>query len=483
MNIFSRKYAVLFIVLIAVILRLYRIDYPLLDWHSFRQVDTASVTREFQRNGIDLLRPTYHDLGNIQSGLDNPEGYRMVEFPIINAVTAILATAIPFLSLEIMSRLVSIAFSIGSILTLYYFVQRYSGTKTALFTAFFYAVMAYPVYYSRAVLPEAGMLFFSLLSLFAFSNWLTSQQWKWYALAAVSLMLALLIKPFVLFIAPVYAALLVVHKHYTKLSHWLQAAIFAAVSVIPLFLWRSWIQHFPTGIPANDWLYNGPLHGVPPRFRPVWFRVLFYDRIIVALSGFTGALFLLANLLKRTPKEVLIYGAWWVGCITYFAVIARGNIQHDYYQNLLIPITMISLGRGLVIADTVLTKKCNSIVALATVMIITLSMIGASWYKLHGYFNVNNWEYFRAGQRVAELVPEDAKVIAPAFGDTSFLFYTERSGWPIGFDIQQKIEAGATHYVTTSYDDEARELEKSYFIIEKTPEYLILDLTRRPEKE
>ena len=62
---------------------MYRINQTVLDWHSFRQADTASVTREYVKHGMNLLRPRYDDLGSIQSGQDNLEGYRMVEFPIV----------------------------------------------------------------------------------------------------------------------------------------------------------------------------------------------------------------------------------------------------------------------------------------------------------------------------------------------------------------------------------------------------------------
>ena len=87
------------------------------------------------------------------------------------------------------------------------------------------------------------------------------------------------------------------------------------------------------------------------------------------------------------------------------------------------------------------------------------------------------WEYVKAGKKVDELAPVDARVIAPAMGDTIFLFQTKRVGWPIGFDIQNKINLGATIYVTTSMDDEAKELELEYKTIEKTKDYLMLDLT------
>ncbi|MEK7064010.1 MAG: hypothetical protein AAB973_00170, partial [Patescibacteria group bacterium] len=68
-------------------------------------------------------------------------------------------------------------------------------------------------------------------------------------------------------------------------------------------------------------------------------------------------------------------------------------------------------------------------------------------------------------------------VIAPYNGDTAFLFQTNRTGWPIGFYIDEKIKAGATAYVSVVYDDEARNLEKQYSTLAKTDRYIIIDLT------
>jgi len=64
--------------------RLYRFNGPVADWHSWRQADTSSVSRNFVNNGFDVLYPTFQDLSNVPSGLDNPNGYRFVEFPIYN---------------------------------------------------------------------------------------------------------------------------------------------------------------------------------------------------------------------------------------------------------------------------------------------------------------------------------------------------------------------------------------------------------------
>ena len=49
--------------------RLYKITSPIADWHSWRQADTASVTRNFVKYGVDMLYPRYDDFSDV-SGKD-----------------------------------------------------------------------------------------------------------------------------------------------------------------------------------------------------------------------------------------------------------------------------------------------------------------------------------------------------------------------------------------------------------------------------
>jgi hypothetical protein len=81
-KIYNSKIILSLIFLLGFIVRLYRINAPLADWHSWRQTDTAAVTYRFKEEGVNLLQPQYFDISNIQSGEFNPKGYRMVEFPI-----------------------------------------------------------------------------------------------------------------------------------------------------------------------------------------------------------------------------------------------------------------------------------------------------------------------------------------------------------------------------------------------------------------
>lgn len=455
------------ILLFALILRLYRVNNPVADWHAFRQADTASVTREYVKSDkIDLLRPKYQDLSNIQSGLDNLEGYRMVEFPFINGGLALILKTFKSLDLVLFSRLASIFVSLLTITVLYQLVKEISTRKLALLSALVYAVLPYSVFYSRVILPEPYFLFFSTFSIWQFYLFAKNRSWSTYFFSIIGLALAALLKPFVVFLAPVYLAVLWQFRQ-KQIFKDPRVYLLPFLAFAPMFAWREWIKNFPTGIPDSDWLLNG--NGI--RLQPAWFRWLFYERLTKLFLGYFGIVFLFANLLKKN-KEILIYGAWWLGVIIYFIVIATGNVQHDYYQNLILPIVVISVARGILVLSEKLKQR---IAVILITLLASLGMFFAS-RQIAGYYNVNHWEYIKAGQAADQLVASDALVIAPAMGDTQFLFQTNRRGWPIGFEIEDKINKGASIYVSSSYDWEAKALEKKYQVLTHTDDYIIIDL-------
>lgn len=477
---FLRKYPLLIaIALFAFVLRMYKVNTELLDWHSWRQADTASVTREYTKKSLNPLYPTYHDLSDIPSGKDNPNGYRMVEFPIYNILVAGILKAVPSLPLVPTSRVVSSLFSIGTLFSLFFLAKSYYGKKVGYFTAFFFATIPYSIYYSRVILPEPMMVFFSTLSITTFRFYVKKPKPYLFWTSLIALAVALLLKPFVAFFIPVYAVILFEERKFKKIVFDFKLYAYAILAVIPFILWRNWITNFPAGIPASDWLLNG--NGI--RFRPAWFRWLGYERITKLILGYVGVIFLPISFFNQLKNKKIFIPAWWLSIGIYFSVIATGNVQHDYYQAITTPIISLTLGHAVIILDKFLNKKFNALVSMSVIFVLISSMLILSYNQVKGYYNVNHPEYAKAGKAADAILPKDAKVVAPQYGgDTAYLFQINRSGWPMGYSMDKKIEMGATHYVATSYNKEAKELEEKYMIIEKTNDYIIIDLTKRREE-
>lgn len=445
------KIILISLIVLAFFVRLYKIDAPLADWHSWRQADTASVARNFVNNGIDLLHPTYDDISSTQSGQDNPKGYRMVEFPIYNAVVAVF-TKTNTLPIEVWGRLISGLASIGSLIFLYLIVKKHSDELTALFAAFFFAFIPYNIFFSRTILPEPSMTFAFLGAIYFFDRNLI-------IISAVFASLSLLIKvPAIFFLMPIgYLALS--KKLYKKISFY----IFCLITCVPIILWRLWIQNFPEGIPASSWLLNGG----NIRFKGAFFRWIIAERmgkLILAYGGFV--LFFLGIIFHSLKKNIFFY-TFLFSSIIYVIVFARGNVQHDYYQIPIIPSLAIFMALG--------TRELwnrSKIILLSLI----LMLLGFGWYEIRGDFNINHPEIVEAGIALDKIAPLDALVIAPYDGDTAFLYQTKRKGWPIGGDIDDKISKGASYYVSNSYNDETNALMQKYQTIVKTENFVIIKL-------
>ena len=188
------------------LVRMYKFNNPIADWHSWRQSDTSAVSRNFVKYGYDILHPRFDDLSKGVSLIDNPQGYRFVEFPIYNVTQAFLYQQIGRLTLEQWGRVVTIFSSLVSIIFLYLLVRKYTNSRTGLFASFFFAFVPYNIYYSRVILPDQSMVAALLAGTYFFSNWIDKSNFKFsilnfqFILAVILIASAILLKPYALFL-------------------------------------------------------------------------------------------------------------------------------------------------------------------------------------------------------------------------------------------------------------------------------------------
>jgi 4-amino-4-deoxy-L-arabinose transferase-like glycosyltransferase len=471
-----KKIALFLIIVLAFSLRLYRLNTPLADWHSWRQADTSAVSRNFVNQGFDLLRPRFDDLSNVSSILyENPEGYRFVEFPLYNLFQAGAFKIWPDFSLEVWGRLVSIFFSLGSLIWLYLIVKKFLDEKTALLVAFFWAVLPFNIYYSRVILPEPMMLFTSLGMIYFFSRWVEKEKILDYGLMIFLAILSFLLKPFTLILLLPLAYLGWQRWRFER-RKWNFFFLAFFLTLLPFIGWRWWLSHFPEGVPRSDWLFNPKI-----AFKGSFLWWVFGERISRLILGGWGLILLsLGVITKPKKKEGWFFHAWLAAILFYFIIVAGGNLQHDYYQVLAIPIICVFLAKGVIF----LLAPPNSLSRFFSFLLLIVSllfMLAFSWYQVRDFFNINHPAIVEAGQAVDRLVPKDAKVIAPYSGDTAFLYQTKRKGWPVGIEIEKMIKLGAEYYVNINFDPEVDWLSQAYCVIEKTPDYIIIDLTRKCE--
>lgn len=455
--------------------RLYKIDSPVADWHSWRQADTASVGKIYSQLGINLLYPRYHDISSAQSGIFNPNGYRFVEFPVYSAINALLFNWIDLFTIEVWARLITITSALVTSYFLYLIGKRYLGTAGGILAAFFYLFVPYNIYFTRVILPDPFGTMCAVVSLWFFVKFIDKNNDLNLYFSGLLMALAFLIKPFfVFYLMPLLY--LTIKKYGVKRlikekNLWLKFGIYIAIMFVPFLLWRAWETRHPEGIPFYSWAFNGD--GI--RFRPAFWRWIFEERLgRLILGGWGLALFVFGVL--RPKQKNLFINYFIFGMFLYVTVVATANVRHDYYQIITIPAISLVLGSGFIYLwnNSVFNKIATRILAVSS--LIMMLMIG--WGLVKGDYNINHPEIVEAGREVDRITPRDALIVAPYDGDTAFLYQTNRWGWPVMDDtIDNIIAEGADYYVSVNLTDaDTKAIESRFKTIEKTDKYIIIDL-------
>lgn len=474
-------FLLILILLGAFVARLYQFQRPVADWHAWRQVDTSAVSRNFLKYGFDVLHPKFDDFSKGVSLLDNPQGYRFVEFPIYNVLQAGLFKLFGNFTLEQWGRLVTIFSQLLTMVFLYFIVKKYLNVRAGLITISFLAFVPYNIYFGRVILPDSSMVMASLGGIYFFDRWLEIkskikiQNYIFFILSVIFTASAFLLKPFALFftLPLLYLAFRVFGIGFLRKKElWL----FLVATLAPLILWRLWMQQYPEGIPQSGWLFNQ--YGI--RFKGAFFHWLFAERIGQLILGYFGLPFVIIGMLLKNKKEGLLWYAFLASSLVYMTVIAYGNVHHDYYQILIMPTLAIFFASGI---NFILDKSgelLNRYTSYAIVIVCVLFMLAFGWFKIRDYYNLQHVEVLLAGEAVDKFTPKDAKIIAPYGGDTTLLYYTNRRGWPVwDRPIQEFLKAGAQYLVFTKPKEDELNFKKYFPVVDELEnEYIIFDLTK-----
>lgn len=469
------------VVCLAFLVRLYKIDSPLADWHSWRQADTSAVTRNFIKQGFNPFLPKYDDMsGAAEHPMINVGRYRFVEFPIYNIV--VYPFYLVFGINPMYDRLVSVLFSLGSTIFVYLIAKRYKGVLVGLVAAFIYALLPFNIFFSRTILPEPTFVFFALGMVYFVDRWVyeNTPRFKWLGLFFT--MVAFLIKPWAIFFAlPLIYSMQKKEKMFWSLK-W-RYVVFWAFAIVPFLLWRVWIDQYPEGIPTSSWLFNSD----NIRFRPAFWWWLVSERLggeILSVAGL--ALFTIGIILRPSfdgKDNKLVNSGYFLhflllSNLLYFAVFATGNVRHNYYQILFVPVASIFTSIGIV----GLLKAGSFFIPRFWIFILLGVLVPLMFYfgykKVIGFYQINNYPIVEAGKMADQILPKEARVLAPYNGDTAFLYQINRPGWPFAaLPLKDLISRyGVSAYVSTSYDAKTKWVMRHFKVLAETDHFVIADL-------
>ncbi|MFN2448681.1 MAG: ArnT family glycosyltransferase [Candidatus Baltobacteraceae bacterium] len=443
---------------------------PLLDHPGWRQGDTASIARNFATLQFNIFYP--------QTNYDGPPpNYVELELQI---VPFLAATGYKVFGVhEVFGRLISLAFSLGTVALAGLFARRLFASGTAgIFAAFVYAVMPGSIYYGRTFTPDTTMVFFLTAALYAFTGLLAEDEaWTWRAAASAGtlLLFALLAKP-VAAVAYIPIAALAVER--MRAGRTLNAAMLAAVLLVPAAVLLAYDRfvaahaewHWASGITAKHVVPALAAAFESPAALHVKFTQLHQvlNMLVHTMTGPAAAGLALAGLVfmpLATRTRTLLW-SWFAGALAYaFVVVTVERV--DYYLYVFLPLAAIAAG-GLAVrlrdaAAPRVTGRFARCAACGIVLVILAAMVRQNVAIAAPYYRYSRTVYRNAVMLDAQL-DKNALVVMGHY-DPSVLYYIGRYGWEedpylwTPFDEQSAIRKGARYYIDIERNRFARNLE------------------------
>jgi hypothetical protein len=476
---FSHLAPALVLAALALALRCYSLSAPLLDYHSWRQADTAAIARNYTQNGYRFLFP------QVDWGGQTP-GYVESEFPLYSYTLALLFGL--FGAQAWVGRALTALAGAAAAGALYELVYAASGNRrVAVYAGLALALMPFPLYFGRTVMPDTWMLLAAILALWSFQRWVAEPSTGHYVVALLCGALAPLAKTPNLLIAGVplaYLALmswprLVWHAKSpeTKTKNQVRRGgsrfsmlgssaalllLYGLVFTLPSLVWMRHAQALPLdprlSFGIGEKLFDLALLGDPQ------FYILVARWSVENIVTWAGAPVFLLGLLPTTGDRrpaasqalhshlhPLLPYTWLFGVLLFLLAAASGVVGQDYYILPLAGPAAWLVGRGLERAQRLLEtsdeRRATSGEGQATAYVRPWSFVirrrwasylvpacvlallaGLSLLRIAPLYRTADF-YATLGRRVDLALPEGQRlgVIAPAVSE--ILFYGGRKGW------------------------------------------------------
>lgn len=456
------------LLLILFVLRLYHINAPIVDHHSWNQISAASMAKHLYYDWSTFFRPTV-DLYTFPESTSSVYAQEMPLYHLPIALSYHL-----FGITEWPGRLVSIIYGMIGLWYWFLLTRRIFSENIALLTLVVAGFSPLNWYYHQAIMTDNSMVTAMIIGFYYFYLWLeenNTEKYLWYSLVWTAL--GGLFKTYALVIGIGYLLLILLRKEYHLLKS-PKLYLFGILAWLPSIFWIAHAQSLAEGRSEFSNI-NAILH---PELLGNWsfYQRIIFARLIDQLLTPWMALFCLIGLFhSRFEKKYHPPLAWLGSCLIYLAIVQRGNYVHDYYQLPFVP--GLALFAAIGINQVWHWKKLKMLYRkLWLGSFLFLFLLQSSIYTYnHARSDIGSYQ---TGKKIAELSQSaDQKVLAFDIGANKrnqLIYYSNHKGWYTSdLDINQleqyRNHGGAwlgvnllqeTHF--KKYEPLLRQIEQKY---------------------
>jgi len=193
------------------------------------------------------------------------------------------------------------------------------------------------------------------------------------------------------------------------------------------------------------------------------------------IFGGLACAFFIIGVFKK--QKNLFFAAILTSAFAYVFTFQGGNLQHAYYQTLILPALAIFAGIGI---ETLVNQQKLFINYFFSGILI-IGILALSWF--FSYYTVRNYysysqDLISIAKIVKSLTLPDDKIVTDTIGDTTLLYLADRKGYPAPIqEFPILKEKGMKYFVTMQSDVKtSMKKEKKYHLIFENEKFAIFEL-------
>jgi 4-amino-4-deoxy-L-arabinose transferase-like glycosyltransferase len=337
--------------------------------------------------------------------------------------------------------MVPILFFMWSCIYLYALVKRISGPGIALMSVLSYGLLPLNIIYSRNIMPESALMFFTLGALYHFTRWVQNGSTAHYAASLLLTVLTAMTKlPSVLIGIPMI---------YLAFKKWglgsfkkIKLILFPAAVFSLTYAYMAWLgsiaeHRFVSGIGFNMILPN--FYSAIFKYENIKYLLVQFAAKIFTLPGI--ALFAFGLWISYRRADHMYY--FWLLSAFLHIVLIDAVIHLDYYLMYITPIVSVFIGAAL---NRLLSAGKYRLAFWGALMLVAAS----STAFLVPAYSLNR-DYITYGRDISGVVPYNELIITDT-GSPELLYASGRKGWRLhgdlltGENIENRKALGASYF-------------------------------------
>lgn len=407
------------ILLLAFAVRLYHVDAPIADRHSWNQCSSVLIARSLVDGGFDPRAA--HKF--VIEGEDEAPAPEAQEFPLYYGLLAVLFAI--FGDGHWPGHALSIAISMVGLVYFHRLARLYFDERLADLALFVFALSPLYLFFSRAVQPDTLMITAVIAAIYHGERWLGDEPAgpSWPCLAW--LFVGTLGRPSTPFFVVLPLAYLVVRRWGVRGLVRREALAVAVVGIaLPIALT---LLH--AKLVMGVFFQHGHLLGrdLAPWSLEYWSRM--QHRLLD--SGITPlvSIFFVVGLFSKTLRERKTLVFWLAGVLVFFLAVRSGNFHHNYYQLGFVPVAVLLAVAGLEVAGRRWLGSARARHVAVGVFVVLYAANAGVYASKHFRLDLSSW---RAGELAAEVTDPDDRLVVVDPGASRFhqvLCAADRVGW------------------------------------------------------